>query len=316
MARQFTREEFYELVWSKPMTHLAKNFALSDVAFHKICRKHDVPNPSLGWWAKKAAGQKVKQTPLPRPKPGTATTITIAAGELRQEPDVIAVARENARILASSVAHQETPPSDPIVGRTVGHLRKAKPADPAGLVSVEGTGLIKCQLAPASIDRFELALNRIVAAATAIGVELVRGENAATFLCDGETIGFSVTEAVRREKHIPTEKEKADRETWQRKQAKRWQRDSWDDIGTRFSGPQIPEWDVNPTVIDETIAEAAQLDLVAVLRARQLRRRNMRSVETLGELLFELVPGLRIELAPFLQRGIQKPQLIGHEARS
>ena len=58
MARVFTREEFYELVWSKPMTHLAKEFAISDVALHKICRKRGIPNPPLGWWAKKAAGKK------------------------------------------------------------------------------------------------------------------------------------------------------------------------------------------------------------------------------------------------------------------
>lgn len=61
VARVFTREEFYELVWSKPMTHLAKEFAISDVALHKICKKHDIPNPPLGWWAKKAAGKKVKR---------------------------------------------------------------------------------------------------------------------------------------------------------------------------------------------------------------------------------------------------------------
>ena len=58
MSRVFTRQEFYDLVWSKPMTHLAKEFALSDVALHKICKKHDIPNPPLGWWAKKAAGKK------------------------------------------------------------------------------------------------------------------------------------------------------------------------------------------------------------------------------------------------------------------
>ena len=66
MSRTFTREEFYDLVWSKPMTHLAKEFVLSDVALHKICRKHDIPNPPLGWWAKKAAGKPVKQIPLPK----------------------------------------------------------------------------------------------------------------------------------------------------------------------------------------------------------------------------------------------------------
>ena len=56
MGRVFTRGQIYEFVWSKPMTHLAKEFAISDVAPHKIYRKHAIPNPPLGWWAKKEEG--------------------------------------------------------------------------------------------------------------------------------------------------------------------------------------------------------------------------------------------------------------------
>lgn len=103
MSRTFTREEFYDLVWSKPMTHLAKEFVLSDVALHKICRKHAIPNPPLGWWAKKAAGKPVKQIPLPKMKTGDADRITIASGELKAEPELIAEARENALHLAASM---------------------------------------------------------------------------------------------------------------------------------------------------------------------------------------------------------------------
>jgi hypothetical protein len=101
VARVFTREQFYELVWSKPMTHLAKEFAISDVALHKICRKHCIPNPPLGWWAKKAAEKKVKQTPLPPAKSGTADRIMIAGADLSRESSILATAREQARILAS-----------------------------------------------------------------------------------------------------------------------------------------------------------------------------------------------------------------------
>ncbi|MEY3235804.1 MAG: hypothetical protein RL230_3075 [Pseudomonadota bacterium] len=81
MARVFTREEFYELVWSKPMTHLAKEFTISDVALHRICKKHDIPNPPLGWWAKKAAGKSVTQTPLPKANVAHLSRITIADGD-------------------------------------------------------------------------------------------------------------------------------------------------------------------------------------------------------------------------------------------
>jgi hypothetical protein len=42
------RTELYDLVWSKPMIHLAKEFGLSDVGLRKNCKKHDIPTPPLG----------------------------------------------------------------------------------------------------------------------------------------------------------------------------------------------------------------------------------------------------------------------------
>jgi hypothetical protein len=248
MSRVFTRQEFYDLVWSKPMTHLAKEFALSDVALHKICKKHDVPNPPLGWWAKKAAGKAVKQTPLPKAKAGTSDRITIAAGELRPEPELIAAARENARLLASSIDADAASSANPIVDRTITQLRKAKPSSLNGLVTVEGLNVIKASVAPASIERLELALSRIVAAADALGIKLVRGEKTATFQCDGETIGFSISEGVRREKHVPTEKELAEQEAARKRRARRWNNPgSWDDDDFSFSSLRGPEWDYHPT---------------------------------------------------------------------
>lgn len=248
MSRVFTRQEFYDLVWSKPMTHLAKEFALSDVALHKICKKHDIPNPPLGWWAKKRAGKAVKQTPLPKAKSGTSDTITIAAGELRPEPELIAVARETARLLASSTDAEAVLPANPIVDRTIAQLRKAKPSSINGLVTVEGLNVIKISVAPASTDRLALALGRIAAAADALGIKLVRGEKSASFQCNGETIGFSVSEGVRREKHVPTEKELAKQEAARKRQARRWSTpNSWDDDDFNWSSLRGPEWDYHPT---------------------------------------------------------------------
>jgi len=236
MSRTFTRQEFYDLVWSKPMTHLAKEFALSDVALHKICKKHDLPNPPLGWWAKKAAGKAVKQTPLPKAKTGTSDRITIAAGQLGPEPELIATARENARLLASSIDVDTVLPANPIVDRTIAQLRKAKPSAINRLVTVEGLNVIKASVALASIDRLEVALDRIAAAAEALGIKLARGEKTAAFTCEGETIGFSISEGVRREKHVPTEKEIAEQEAARKRRAKRWNNPgSWDDDDFSFS---------------------------------------------------------------------------------
>lgn len=38
-----SRVELYELVWAKPMTHLAKQLGLSDVGLRKICVKFGIP---------------------------------------------------------------------------------------------------------------------------------------------------------------------------------------------------------------------------------------------------------------------------------
>jgi hypothetical protein len=244
VARVFTREQFYELVWSKPMTHLAKEFAISDVALHKICKKHGIPNPPLGWWAKKAAGKKVKQTQLPEAKPGASDKITIADGDLSRESSALASVREHARIRASEGDDDQAAPPFPIIDRTLDRLRKAKPSD-IGIVDAGGAGLIKCEVASSSIDRLAIILPRIAHAVLLQGFDLVAGDGSTQFKSETEAIAFSVTETVRREKHVLTDAERAKEEAWQRKRDRAARLNSWDNIF--FDKPQFPEWDFHPT---------------------------------------------------------------------
>lgn len=174
MARTYSRQEFYDLVWSKPVTHLAKEFALSDVAIHKICRKHEVPTPPLGWWAKKAAGKPVTPTLLPPASEGISDRITIAAPELRGETATVAAVRENARVRASDDLPDDNVEPDPIVERTLEALRGATPA-PNGLATSSGADVIHCEVAPASIERLGMILGKIVAAANRQGFILQEG---------------------------------------------------------------------------------------------------------------------------------------------
>lgn len=68
----FTRQELYELVWSKPVSDVAKEIGLSDVAVAKRCRQVQVPVPPRGFWARVAAGQTPERTPLPKYRDGSA----------------------------------------------------------------------------------------------------------------------------------------------------------------------------------------------------------------------------------------------------
>ena len=64
-TRKFTRQEFYEYVWTAPATKLAKELGCSDVMIGKVCKSYDIPKPYSGYWAKLAHGKAPTKTPLP-----------------------------------------------------------------------------------------------------------------------------------------------------------------------------------------------------------------------------------------------------------
>jgi len=65
MPTTLTREQLYERVWSVSAVQLAKELGISDVAVAKACRRHQIPKPPLGYWAKKAVGKHSKRPSLP-----------------------------------------------------------------------------------------------------------------------------------------------------------------------------------------------------------------------------------------------------------
>ena len=79
----FTREQLFDLVWSKPMTEIAADFGMSSVAFAKYCKAADVPRPERGYWQQVECGQKPKQPKLPKPGKDTPSEISIAKYERR-----------------------------------------------------------------------------------------------------------------------------------------------------------------------------------------------------------------------------------------
>ncbi len=60
-----SRVELFELVWAKPMTHLAKELGLSDVGLRKICVKYAIPLPARGYWARLQVGRQDPRPELP-----------------------------------------------------------------------------------------------------------------------------------------------------------------------------------------------------------------------------------------------------------
>jgi hypothetical protein len=62
---EMTRQQLYDLVWSKP-THLAAaDMPMSQISLKKLCSKHGVPVPPHGYWQKSAERQAEGKIPLP-----------------------------------------------------------------------------------------------------------------------------------------------------------------------------------------------------------------------------------------------------------
>ncbi len=59
------RETLFKEVWATPGQKLAKKYSVSDVALAKACRRHKIPRPPRGYWAKLAHGKPSRQIPLP-----------------------------------------------------------------------------------------------------------------------------------------------------------------------------------------------------------------------------------------------------------
>ncbi|MEW7277875.1 hypothetical protein ABW636_04715 [Aquimarina sp. 2201CG1-2-11] len=62
--KEYTRQELYTLIWSKPISKVIQDYALTNSAFKKICRNYDIPLPKRGYWQKLKFDKVVFQTPL------------------------------------------------------------------------------------------------------------------------------------------------------------------------------------------------------------------------------------------------------------
>jgi hypothetical protein len=67
---RITRDDLYKEIWSEPATKLAQRYDVSSSYLARVCEALNVPHPPRGYWARKAAGEKMPVPPLPPAGPG------------------------------------------------------------------------------------------------------------------------------------------------------------------------------------------------------------------------------------------------------
>ena len=61
---KLSRAELHELVWSRPMTEIAREFGVRDQHLAQICDSYDVARPPTGHWQKVQYGKSVQWVSL------------------------------------------------------------------------------------------------------------------------------------------------------------------------------------------------------------------------------------------------------------
>ena len=196
--RKFTRQELYNLVWGKPVSRIAKDYGISDVALRKICKQHDIPLASNKWWAAQIHGGHVEQTPLS--DNGTNATITMPFREIDEQ----AVNRNRElkakASSAANVAVQEgrtQTPLNPVAKAMIAELRAVKPTD-RGYIFLESESSFKFGIPKFVLPRVEALLAGLIPAILAMGYEIETTKDGARILAEGYSIPLYIRDISKR----------------------------------------------------------------------------------------------------------------------
>ena len=220
-----TREELYAKVWATPMRHLSQEYGLSDVGLAKICRKHNIPKPPVGYWAKLMNGKKVKQPPLPKVTEERLQKVTIRKYVETQEDEQIddeflrlaAAESDEANCIVVPVSLRSP---HPLVGRTREYLAEAleAPYRRSDVVRA-GRDCLDVAASKKGLSRAMRVMDALIKAIEKRGHAVAirqqqygRPETIVTI--KGEELGLRLREKLDQVTHEPTEEEKDDKRRW------------------------------------------------------------------------------------------------------
>ncbi|WP_223971352.1 RWP-RK domain-containing protein [Bradyrhizobium sp. RD5-C2] len=225
----------YDMVWSRPMTKVAEDLGISDVALKKICDKHRVPTPPRGYWAKREAGKPTKQIPLHSTADPQHEHIVIHGSRNTLAPEVRALLnqeRERRSIKARPISSVESTATSPIqdphgaIAATARALRKPK-AGADGVVRANGQGCCGIEVGTASVERAIAILDAIARGIDARGLTVEPVGDRIRVTLPPDSLTFSLVERIERRNHEPTVEELSKEKRLREKEERDRQRGIW-----------------------------------------------------------------------------------------
>lgn len=188
---EMTRQQLYDLVWSRSMGEAAASIPMSHVSLKKLCAKHEVPVPPQGHWRKSPARQATDKEPLP-----------LSMGEQRiwvrrfvQWRPADAHLRGPAHeALSEGASPSEQPHWHACTKRTKSALVQATP-DRRGALEVKGVGVASVRVAPETVPRALAVLDDLIRAVEDLGHSIaMKSSPVAMLFINGELVPVTIFE--------------------------------------------------------------------------------------------------------------------------
>ena len=262
-----TREEIYDLVWSKPMREVAPTLNITDVGLAKMCKRLNIPRPKQGYWLRDKR-DRAKPRALPPATKGMSSAVTI------QPKTVLKI--ETKAIQTLPVISTKT-----VTHSLVRDCRKCfsgtKPNEFGRLMAQRED----VQVSRASLARALSLLNILVHTVLEMGHE-ARYSNEhkmIEFSIEGEPMRVSLFEPATRSTHILTKKEEQDKAKYGRIWAPRWDHAPSGKLVLNLSGQGLYEiqtqWKDRKTIgLEKMLPKIIQGFLVAADWTKAKRRED------------------------------------------
>lgn len=196
---RLTRADLYEKVWATPMRILAKEFGMSDVGLAKVCRKHNVPVPPVGYWRRKETGYKVTRPLLPGAKDGAEHLDIYVRERLRPEFEELTRQVRPQVIVTPEISH-------PLALWSQRLLEHGK-TNQRGLLTSKNGALAHIFVSGEQVPRALKILNALLLALEERGQSASWPKEEGALLAvsiDGEAVRFSLSEVTDSLAHVLT----------------------------------------------------------------------------------------------------------------
>lgn len=207
-----TRQEFFDLIWSKPGTHIAKEFGVPPAVVLKACTKFDIPRPTTGHWVKLQHGHQIAKPTLDSPGPHVPLQLSIAELTRTKRPRNAVEPRKVAP--TPSPVEPEGEKWHPAVKATRAAYRGEGVHSTYGTLNAKiGAHHIHLTVTRNSLDRSLLLLNRLAWSLSEHGFsfETPKGNNPYFRLvhaATNEEVTFQLREEIKRHERPLTPEEK------------------------------------------------------------------------------------------------------------